>query len=176
MTNNKQSKEKPSAFLARCQRLSRDYREFLRRHRYLSEQLTSITNNLQAHSIVLANTKLLDFIEQRLQELQNDEWLDKLFSAAQNESQVKEIETYMQKWGVGKPEQAFKSPAHCMVWHANKHGDGNILRYLRKANKFNKRRAKVKIIDGAKRWRKKNREFLIERDGKIVSYGQNRPL
>jgi hypothetical protein len=28
-------------------------------------------------------------------------------------------------------------------------------------------------VDGAKRWTRKSGEFLIERDGKIVSYGKN---
>lgn len=118
----------------------------------------------------------IDDISQRLQKLENDEWLDKLFSAAQNESQVQEIERHMQRWGVGRPEQMFSSPAHCIVWHANRHGSGDILRYLRKASSFNKRRARAKWVKGAKKWLKKNREFLIERDGKIVSYGRNQEV
>lgn len=153
------------------------YKELLGRHRYLIEQLTNIqTKWKQTQSDspegIEAEEKI-DAIGRRLQQLQHDPWLDKLFSAAQNESQVQEIEKYMQTWGVGKPEQKFSSPAHCMVRHANKHGGGNILKYLRKANSFNKRRARSRWVEGAKRWNKRNGEFLIERDGKIVSYGLN---
>jgi hypothetical protein len=32
----------------------------------------------------------------------------------------------------------------------------------------------MKWVYGAKRWRRKNGEFLIERDGKMVSYGKIR--
>ena len=58
--------------------------------------------------------------------------------------------------------------------HCNKHGfEGDYLRYLRKASNFNKRGAKTKYLpDGAIRWNK-GYEFLIERDGKIVTYGEN---
>ena len=57
-----------------------------------------------------------------------------------------------------------------IIWHANKHGDGKMLKYLRQANNFNKRRAKSKWVEGAKKWTRKSGEYLIERDGKIVSY------
>jgi hypothetical protein len=162
--------------LKKCQRLHERYKELLGRHRYLREQLTSIQGQIISSSpnpSAPSSQEKIDGISERLQELQNDEWLDKLFSAAENEAQVEEIERYMQAWGVGKPEQNFDSRAHCIIWHADKHGGGDILRYLRKANNFNKRRARMKWVFGAKRWRRKSGEFMIERDGKIVSYGHS---
>lgn len=168
-----------SSDIYRCQHLLTDYAYLLARHEYLKEQLTTLQQKLtskpsERYNVLSHQEKeQLDAIEQRLKALQNDPWLDKLFSVAQNESQVEEIERYMQRWGVGNPEQKFTSPAHCIVWHANKHGGGEILRYLRKAGHFNKRRAKSKWIKGSKRWIRKNGEFLIERDSKMVSYGMN---
>jgi hypothetical protein len=42
-----------------------------------------------------------------------------------------------------------------------------------KAHNFNRKRAKQKnLSDGSTRWHK-GIEFLIERNGKIVSYGEN---
>ena len=59
--------------------------------------------------------------------------------------------------------------------HAKRHGFGDdIPKYLRKAANFNKKGAKKTILDdGATRWNRKNGKFLIERDGKIVTYGVN---
>jgi glutathione peroxidase-family protein len=55
-----------------------------------------------------------------------------------------------------------------------KHGfDPDYLRYLRKAANFNKKGAHKKyLLDGAIRWNKGD-EFLIERNGQIVTYGEN---
>ncbi|NYZ70042.1 hypothetical protein H0A36_28925, partial [Endozoicomonas sp. SM1973] len=60
--------------------------------------------------------------------------------------------------------------------HAKRHGFGNdIVKYLRKAANFNKKGAKQKALeDGAIRWNRKSGEFLIERNGKIVTYGINK--
>ncbi|MGB0387545.1 MAG: hypothetical protein ACPGWR_22225 [Ardenticatenaceae bacterium] len=166
------------SMLARCQRLLTDYATLLARHQYLEKQLASFQQKLldsepESHKKLEKQEVLLEPIEQRLKALGSDQWLDKLFSVAKNEQQVEEIERYMQRWGIGRPEQRFDNPAHCIVWHANKHGGGDILRYLRKASLFNKKGAKSKSVRGAKKWLRKSGEFLIERDGKIVSYGMN---
>ena len=65
--------------------------------------------------------------------------------------------------------------AQSIRYHAKKHGFGNdVPKYLRKAANFGKKGAKKKLLpDGATRWTKKNGEFLIERGGKIVTYGRN---
>lgn len=165
--------------LAKCQHLLSYYASLLARHQYLSPQLTSIQKknfSLESENseILEEQELLLEVIEEKLKALQDDPWLDKLLSVAKNKQQAEEIERLRQNWGVGKPEQPFDNPAHCIIWHADKHGGGEILRYLRKANQFNKRGAKMKWVYGAKRWRRKNGEFLIERDGKIVSYGKTR--
>jgi hypothetical protein len=44
----------------------------------------------------------------------------------------------MLRWGIGNPVQPFDNPAHCIIWHANKHGDGKILKYMRQANRNTK--------------------------------------
>ena len=149
----------------------------LARHKYLEKELTSLQQTLlnseaASHQNLKKRDVLLEAIEQKLKALQKEPWLDELLSVAKNKEQAQEMERYVQNWGVGKPEQPFDSPAHCIIWHANKHGGGDILRYLREANQFNRRRARAKWVYGAKRWRRKNGEFLIERDGKIVSYGK----
>lgn len=157
--------------ISKIQRLLTQHRTLLARQLYLREQLTSIERQILSQDKALTNQEQeIDAVRQRIKQLQNDKWLDKLFSVAQNKSQADEIERYMQGWGIGTPEQPFDSPAHCIIWHANKHGDGKILKYLRQANNFNKRRAKRKWVEGAKKWTRKSGEYLIERDGKIVSY------
>lgn len=165
-----------ASLFAKCQDLLSNNTDLLARHPYLLEQIKAIQTlsySLQQKD-KRDNEKKIQTIDKKLAALISDKWLDKLFSSAKNEQEVKEIERYMQRWGVGRPEQKFSTPAHCIVWHANKHGDGNILKYLRKAHAFNKKRAKSKWVRGAKRWIRKNGEFLIERDGQIVSYGMNK--
>ena len=64
--------------------------------------------------------------------------------------------------------------AMSIVKHARKHGfPDQYLRYLRKAKNFSKKGARKKLLlDGATRWNK-GAEFLIERDGRIITYGEN---
>ena len=164
--------------LSKCKSLLTYYTDLLIRHRYLSEQLTSIQKKLldfesESHKELKKQDEQLEDIEQRLKALQDNPCLDELLSVAKNKQQAEEISRYIQNWGIGKPVQPFDSVAHCIVWHANEHGGGEFLKYLRNANNFNKRGAKKKLVDGAKRWTRKNGEFIIERDGKIVSYGKN---
>lgn len=166
--------------LKRCRRLLTDYAHLLSRHQYLSFDLTSTREKIlsspsESHdTLSYQEQEKLDGIEQRLKQLQNDPWLDKLFSVAQNEAQVEEIERLMLRWG----QANYKSVAHCIVDHANRHQyPGNYLKYLRKAENFNKKRSrKSSPAPGVRRWNKFNDEYLIEREGQIVSYGKNRPL
>ena len=69
----------------------------------------------------------------------------------------------------------FDNVAESIRYHARSHGFGDdVAKYLRKAANFNKRGASKTITpNGAIRWNRKGGEFLIERAGKIVSYGVN---
>lgn len=86
------------------------------------------------------------------------------------ETEIKEIKRLMSNWA----QATYPSLAHSIVDHGNRHNfEHNYLKYLRKADNFNKKGAKRKILlKGAIRWNKGN-EFIIERDGKIISYGIN---
>ena len=85
-------------------------------------------------------------------------------------AEVDEIQTLMATWDAA----TYTSIAHSIVDHADRHGfQTDYLRYLRKAKNFNKKGAKRKTLsDASTRWHK-GTEFLIERDGKIISYGEN---
>lgn len=151
----------------RYQRLQVDHHDFFKRHKYLSENINNITATESKNH--LKKEKQLEALEERIRLLQSDKWLDKLFSIAKNHSEVEDIERLMQKWG----QSTYDSVAHCIVDHANRHRfPGQYLKYLRKANRFNKKRSKKRISEpGVTRWKKHSGEYLIERDGKIVSYG-----
>lgn len=84
--------------------------------------------------------------------------------------EVKEIQTLLEAWD----QATYRSVYHSVFDHANRHGyENNYLRYLRKASNFNKRGARRKnLSDGAIRWNKGS-EFLIERDDRVISYGEN---
>ena len=81
-----------------------------------------------------------------------------------------EIKQLMENW----EKATYPSLANSIVDHADRHNfRGNYLKYLRKADNFNKKRAKRKILPNSTyRWNKGN-EFIIERNGKIISYGEN---
>lgn len=82
-----------------------------------------------------------------------------------------EAKKLMSRWD----KSTYSSVASSIRDHATRHGFGkDIPKYLRKAANFNKRGAKQKNLEGgATRWNRKNGEFLIERNGKIVTYGIN---
>jgi hypothetical protein len=84
--------------------------------------------------------------------------------------EVTEIQQRMLAWD----KATYPTLPTSIVRHSQKHGfEDGYLRYLRKASNFNKKGARKKYLpDGAIRWNKGN-EFLIERDGKIVTYGEN---
>lgn len=86
------------------------------------------------------------------------------------EDEIAEIKILMENWD----KATYSTLALSIVDHADRHDfEQNYLKYLRKAKNFNKKGAHKKILsDSAVRWNKGN-EFLIERNGKIVSYGEN---
>lgn len=85
-------------------------------------------------------------------------------------AEIEEMQTLMEKWG----KATYPTLAHSIVDHAERHGfRANYLKYLRKADNFTKKGAKKKQLpNGALRWNK-GTEFLIEKDSKIISYGDN---
>lgn len=87
-----------------------------------------------------------------------------------SESETAEVEALMMTWD----RATYPTLAMSIVRHAKKHGfAGEYLRYLRKAANFNKKGARRKLLPNeAIRWNKGS-EFLIEREGKIVTYGEN---
>ncbi len=70
---------------------------------------------------------------------------------------------------------SYNNISHSIRDHADRHGFGvEFAKYLRKAANFNKKDAHKTLLDnGATRWNRKNGEYIIERNGKIVSYGVN---
>jgi hypothetical protein len=86
------------------------------------------------------------------------------------EAEIVEIQTLMTEWD----RATYASIAHSIVDHAERHGfQPDYLKYLRKAHNFNRKRVKQRVLsDGSIRWNK-GIEFLIERNEKIVSYGEN---
>ena len=99
----------------------------------------------------------------------SDVW-EELLLAGYNNTEQYEIRRLMAGWGNG----SLNTPAHCIVYHANRHGFLNkYLLYLRVANNFNKKGAREKPLENALRWERPNGEFLIERDGLVIVYGRN---
>lgn len=84
---------------------------------------------------------------------------------------LSEAKSLMRLWD----RSTFETLAESIRKHARKHGFGSdVWYYLRRSAAFRKRGASRKHLpDGAVRYGK-GREFLIERDGKIVTYGINR--
>ena len=82
-----------------------------------------------------------------------------------------EFERLSGKWS----SASFDSLEDSLMYHANKHHDGDVAKMLRRSSGFNKRGAKkTDLGGGAVRWNKKNGEFLIEKQGKTVSHGYNK--
>jgi hypothetical protein len=95
---------------------------------------------------------------------------EKILFAGYTDAESAEIKNIMEMWD----KATYPTLANSIVDHANRHGlAGNYLKYLRKSINFNKKGARKKILpNGADRWNKGD-EFIIERNGKIVSYGEN---
>jgi len=69
---------------------------------------------------------------------------------------------------------SFSTLEDSIVYHADKHFSGDIIGMLRKASNFNTRGArKIRHSDGSIRYQKGNGEYIMKRDGKIISYGYN---
>ncbi|ETW95594.1 MAG: hypothetical protein ETSY1_29970, partial [Candidatus Entotheonella factor] len=95
-------------------------------------------------------------------------------AAAKGSSQLagvslKEAKQLLSRWD----KSSYRTLSKSIRDHAHRHGFGDdIPKYLRKAANFNKKGANKKVrADGSVRYRRPNGEFLIERDGKIVTYG-----
>lgn len=83
-----------------------------------------------------------------------------------------EAKRLIQRWGRG----TFPRRSQNIKSHAAKRGSGDIWRYLRLAYNFNKKGSTATVqSDNTIRYERKSGEFLIERDGLIVTYGRNRP-
>lgn len=98
-----------------------------------------------------------------------DPYESELYSSY-TETEIIEIQSLMADWD----RATYPTLACSIVKHAKKHGfSEEYLRYLRKASNFNRKGARKKLLpDEAIRWNKGS-EFLIERNGKIVTYGEN---
>lgn len=98
-----------------------------------------------------------------------DPYENELYSSY-TETEIIEIQSLIAAWD----RATYPTVANSIIKHARKHGfAGEYLRYLRKASNFSKKGARKKLLpDGAIRWNKGS-EFLIERNGKIVTYGEN---
>ncbi|MGK7885348.1 MAG: hypothetical protein AB4057_12085 [Crocosphaera sp.] len=94
----------------------------------------------------------------------------KILFTGYSEQEIEEIQMLMEKWD----KATYPTLANSIVDHADRHNfQDNYLKYLRKAANFNKKGAKkTKLPNGTMRWNK-GTEFIIERDNKIVSYGEN---
>ena len=81
-----------------------------------------------------------------------------------------EAKKLLRRWS----RASFPTRKKSALYHAGKHGEDDLWSYLRRAYAFRKRGARRRVLDdGAIRYRRTNGEFLIEKDGKIVSYGRN---
>ncbi|HLP90026.1 MAG TPA: hypothetical protein VK184_15725 [Nostocaceae cyanobacterium] len=102
--------------------------------------------------------------------IQQPDPYEKILFEGYTDIEIAEIKNLMEKWD----KASYPTLANSIIDHADRHGfTGNYLKYLRKAANFNEKGARKKLLpNGADRWNKGN-EFIIERNGKIVSYGEN---
>ena len=100
----------------------------------------------------------------------DDPWEEELYRG-RSPQEIAEIQSRLNNWD----QSTFGSTAESAVKHARKHASGSdYLKYMRRAESFNKKGAhKQQNADGTITWRRKDGQFLIERDGKIVTYGDN---
>ena len=86
------------------------------------------------------------------------------------DAEIAEIKSLMLNWD----KATYPTLSHSIVDHADRHGfRDDYLRYLRKASNFQIKGARKKLLpNGAYRWNKGS-EFIIKRDSKIISYGEN---
>ena len=71
----------------------------------------------------------------------------------------------------------FDTVGDMFKYKADKHAGGDVSKYLRRADNFNKKGAPKKLVDSdhgtTTKWERPNGEWLEERGGKIVGYGKN---
>lgn len=83
-------------------------------------------------------------------------------------AELGELKKLIGRWDRGNHDSLRDS----LKYHLREHGNGDLLKYLRQAYNFNKNGARKKILeDGATRWNRGDGSYIIERNGKIVSYG-----
>jgi hypothetical protein len=84
---------------------------------------------------------------------------------------LSEAKRLLSRWDPG----TFETIAASIRFHAPKHATGmHLWTYLRRAAAFRKKRATRRYSpDGTVRYEKPSGEFMIEREGKIVTYGTN---
>ena len=95
-------------------------------------------------------------------------WIDPLGLSCK----LSEAKKLVARWEKG----TFSTLRGSILYHWQKHMPGtDVWTYLRKAAAFNKKGAVRKLVDdGIIRYERKSGEYLMEREGKIVSYGINR--
>jgi len=103
-------------------------------------------------------------------DLENISFYEQILFRGYSQEEIKEIQDLMQNW----ERATYPTLAHSIVDHADRHGFKNdYLKYLRKSANFHKKGAKKKQLpNGTLRWNK-GTEFLIERNNKLISYGDN---
>jgi hypothetical protein len=90
------------------------------------------------------------------------------------DNQKTEAQRLVQRWEKGTYTNVEDSVYDHYVRHGQPHNK-SLLGYLEAAANFNKRGARGGMPrgDGSKRWWRPSGEYLIEREGKIISYGWN---
>lgn len=83
-----------------------------------------------------------------------------------------EAKILVRRWGKGTFDDREANIRH----HVSKRGNDNVWRYLAQFYNFNKKGASTKLLAGGRiHYERVRGEFLIEKDGYIVTYGKNRP-
>lgn len=83
-----------------------------------------------------------------------------------------EAKRMVARWGKGTFNDREANIRH----HVSKRGNNNLWRYLAQSYNFNKKGASTKLLAGGRiHFERESGEFLIEKDGYIVTYGRNRP-
>lgn len=85
---------------------------------------------------------------------------------APNKPSLTEAKRLVGRWSRG----SFDTVAQSIRYHHSRHGQADVWRYLSDADQFDQSSAQLRrLADGAIRWTRRNGEFLITRDDKIVS-------
>lgn len=81
-----------------------------------------------------------------------------------------EANRLIEKWD----KSTFNTIEDNLSYHLGVHGNGDLAKYLRQAENFNFKGAKSfgLRMDGSTRYYRSNGEYIIMRNGKIISYGK----